>query len=153
MYFHLGEARLLTVLCVQARREGPGPRPPDESGLRVNLRVPKKGTLLSHLLLPLGAPAFTLVGQEEAQRMPLGWSPCLQVDKGTLRLAGSGGKDVSAEGQGRRGKGGEEEGRGGEERGGEGWGEGSRGGVYRSEGPSASPPPSSAAQQHVPSLP
>ena len=112
------------MLCVQAGQEGPGPRPPDESGLRINLRVPKKGTLLSDLLLPLGAPSFTLVVQEEAQRMLLGWSPCLQVDKGTLRLAGSGGKGVSAEGQGRRGKGGEKEGRGGEERGGEGEEEG-----------------------------
>ena len=156
VHFHLGEARLLTVLCVQAGQEGPGPRPPDELGLRINLRVPKKGTLLSDLLLPLGAPSFTLVAQEEAQRMPLGWSPCLQVDKGTLRLAGSGGKGVSAEGQGRRGKGGEEDGRGGEEgrgRGGGGWGEGRRGGVYRSEGPSTSLLPSSVAQQHVLSLP
>ena len=37
--------------------------------------------------------------------MLLGWSPCLQVDEGALRLAGSGGKGVSAEG--RRGKGGD----------------------------------------------
>ena len=56
---------------------------------------------------------FTLVGQDEAQRMLLGLSPPLQVDEGALRLAGSGGKEVSAEGS--RGEGGEE----GEEEGGE----------------------------------
>ena len=87
---------------------------------------------------------FTLVGQDEAQRMLLGWSPRLQVDEGALRLAGSGGKGVSAEG--RRGEGGEE----GEEEGG---GGGRRGGVCRSEGPSTSLLPSSVAQQHVLSLP
>lgn len=94
------------------------------------LRVPKKDTLLSHLLFPLGAPMFTLVGQDEAQRMLLGWSPRLQVDEGALRLAGSGGKGVSAEG--RRGEGGEEgeeEGGGGGRKGreGEGRGRGGRG--------------------------